>query len=71
MFMMDLERRRELLDDLIDKQGGDSMREDKFAKTKSVRNNDIEIDLVALCRQPPATKMSVRRRETHIVRTRF
>jgi hypothetical protein len=50
--MMDLEGRGELLDDLIDEQGGDSMREDKFAKTESVRNNDIEIDLVALCCQP-------------------
>ena len=47
--MMDLERRGELLDYLINKQGGDSVGEDEFAETKSIGKNNIEIDLVALC----------------------
>jgi len=69
--MVDLECRRELLDDLIDEQGGDSVGEDEFAETQSIGNNDIEVNLIALRRQLPATEMSVRRREAHIVRTRF
>ena len=69
--MMDFERRRELLDDLIDEQGSDPVGEDEFAETQSIGYNDIEVNLIALRRQLPATKMSVRRREAHIVRTRF
>ena len=52
VFMMYFERRRELFDDLIDKQRGDPVGEDELAKTDSVRNHDIEIDLIALYRQP-------------------
>ena len=52
VFMMDFERRRELFGDLIDKQRGDPLGEDELAETESIRNHDIEVDLVALCRQP-------------------
>ena len=50
--MMDLERRGELLDDLINEQGGNSVGQDEYAEIKSIGRNYVEIDLVALCCQP-------------------